>query len=393
MKSLIRLEDFEYIGAPGGGEDNIAKGTYLELHGAGYRHGLDYPKDKVESRQTINLQDTAQHSMDQCIKSLTGDVTERPKKQEIKDNTWEVGAGVYGTIRGMYPPVVDENYRLYDGRLINMKDYYVNGIFDAQAAIQAGVPTISAIKHMLDNKDYSKLSTVNINNGQDSTFCFNNNSCKDKPAQNNTFEELVNKQQEFKQRVQGSKPSDFLEEHIKLVDKLVNKSKTYRPLPACLTIKESNIDGLGVFATEDIILDRYYTFLGYTHYVVDGELFRVNYGGFVNHSNTPNCKLYAISKEENYEAYNLVPIVDIKAGTELTLDYTKELCGLSGYDGAEFLKEDNLEDRVYENSVGVKYYYNSMYGKYEIGSLQNVGYSYPIFYTPKDAEKYLKRVE
>lgn len=276
----------EYIGAPCGSEDNTAKATYLELHGTGYRYGIDYPKEGVNSRQTINLQDTGQHTMDQWFKSLTSDVTERPKKEEVRDSNW----------------LTKELDRAFNEQYVRELKVWNN------------------IMNRVDDSHYSKLSNVNINNGQDSTFCFNN-SFKEKPAP------------------QGSKPSDFLEEHIKLGDKLVNKSKTYRPLPDCLTIKESSIDGLGVFATEDIILDRFYTFLGYTHYVVDGELFRVNYGGFLNHSNTPNCKLYAISKEENYEAYQLIPIVDIKAGTELTLNYNNELCGLSDYNGAEFLKE------------------------------------------------------
>ncbi len=116
--------------------------------------------------------------------------------------------------------------------------------------------------------------------------------------------------------------------------------KTYKPLPDNLTIKPSSIHGLGVFATEDIPLQNTYVFLGYTHYVIEGTLYRVNYGGFINHSNDPNCKLFPISKEEDYEAFQMVTIKDIKAGEELTLDYTRELCGLTGYEDADFLKEE-----------------------------------------------------
>lgn len=217
----------------------------------------------------------------------------------------------------------------------------------------------------LIGQDYSKLSNISINKGQDEMFSFYS------PYKYTT----PNYTKQVAENIIG------------------NKKDTYRPLPDCLTIKESSIDGLGVFATEDIILDKHYTFLGYTHYVVDGELFRVNYGGFLNHSNTPNCKLYAISKGDNYEAYQLVPLIDIKAGSELTLDYSKELCGLSGYDGAEFL-EDKLEDRVYENSIGVNYYYNETLGKYESDGFATIdGNFYPIFFTPEDAEKFLKRVK
>ena len=41
---------------------------------------------------------------------------------------------------------------------------------------------------------------------------------------------------------------------------------SYRPLPKCLTIRDSNIDGLGLFATEDIPGAVY---LGETHFKLD----------------------------------------------------------------------------------------------------------------------------
>ena len=64
----------------------------------------------------------------------------------------------------------------------------------------------------------------------------------------------------------------------------------YRPLPKCLTIKKSPIEGLGLYATEDIKAN---TFLGITH-ILD-ENFENNYirtplGGFYNHSNNPNIR-------------------------------------------------------------------------------------------------------
>jgi len=64
----------------------------------------------------------------------------------------------------------------------------------------------------------------------------------------------------------------------------------YRPLPECLTIKKSPIEGLGIYATREIKAN---TFLGITH-ILD-ENFENNYirtplGGFYNHSNNPNIK-------------------------------------------------------------------------------------------------------
>ncbi len=62
----------------------------------------------------------------------------------------------------------------------------------------------------------------------------------------------------------------------------------YRPLPDGLTIKNSPIEGLGLFATKDI---KKNTFIGLTH--VRDEQFENKYirtpiGGFYNHSNEPN---------------------------------------------------------------------------------------------------------
>jgi len=243
----------EYIGAPGGEE------ALIEENRAKYYRSLnkgDVDYDTMEDTYH-KLNDTIQHSVEQWFKSLTSDPTERPNKQEVKDSTW----------------LVKELDRAFN-------EQYVR-----------------------EMQVCSKLS--NVNNGQDSTFCFNNNSCKDKPAPNNPFEELAKKQQEFKQRVQGSKPSDFLEEHIKLADKLVNKSKTYRPLPDCLTIKESSIDGLGIFTTEKIYLLgvrdphvwKTHTLLVYNDDNSNKaeELLRSALGGHLNHSNNPNCTLGKIS--------------------------------------------------------------------------------------------------
>ena len=71
---------------------------------------------------------------------------------------------------------------------------------------------------------------------------------------------------------------------------------------------------MGLFAKEDIEGN---VNLGLTHIVVDGELIRTPLGGFVNHSDEPNCiKL----KEGN--RYNLFTLRDIKVEEEITLKYT-----------------------------------------------------------------------
>ena len=62
----------------------------------------------------------------------------------------------------------------------------------------------------------------------------------------------------------------------------------FRPLPKQLTIKNSPIEGLGLFTTEDI---KKHSFIGVTH--VRDEQFENKYirtpiGGFYNHSNSPN---------------------------------------------------------------------------------------------------------
>lgn len=113
---------------------------------------------------------------------------------------------------------------------------------------------------------------------------------------------------------------------------------SYKPLPDCLTIKESSIEGLGVFAKENIYAGNTYNLLGQTHVIENESLYRVNYGGFINHSFNANCKLFKVAKEENYESYSIYPIRDIKAGEEITLDYTKELCGLESYKDEDWLK-------------------------------------------------------
>ena len=100
----------------------------------------------------------------------------------------------------------------------------------------------------------------------------------------------------------------------------------YKPLPESLTIKKSGINGLGLFANQKI---NKATTLGTTHIKIDDAIIRTPLGGFINHSDTPNCekvKLYFTNEDQkpayNFTKWNLVTIKDIKAGEELTLKYT-----------------------------------------------------------------------
>jgi len=99
----------------------------------------------------------------------------------------------------------------------------------------------------------------------------------------------------------------------------MNKNK-YRPLPDSLTIKKSDIEGLGIFATKDI---KKNTNLGMMHYITNEykNIIRTPLGGFINHSNKPNC----IKEKEDfiyYEQTNLITNRLIKKGEELTVKYT-----------------------------------------------------------------------
>ncbi len=93
--------------------------------------------------------------------------------------------------------------------------------------------------------------------------------------------------------------------------------KMYRPLPYYLTIKSSEIEGLGLFATDNI--DNNFV-IGITHvFDVRFENFyvRTPLGGFFNHSETPNCEVF-----EDGDFIKLRTIKDIKAGEEITAKYS-----------------------------------------------------------------------
>ena len=101
----------------------------------------------------------------------------------------------------------------------------------------------------------------------------------------------------------------------------------YKPLPSYLTIKTSKVNGLGLFAKEDIAQG---TNFGMTHLKIGDTIFRTPLGGFINHSNTPNCdkaELRMTSEDlqghqYSYKKWNLITTQDIEEGEELTLRYT-----------------------------------------------------------------------
>ena len=88
----------------------------------------------------------------------------------------------------------------------------------------------------------------------------------------------------------------------------------YKPLPSYITIKESPISGLGLFATEPIKAN---TYIGTILIELDNEIIRTPIGGFGNHSDTPNCE-----KRKYIDRWNLVTKRDIQRDEELTWTYT-----------------------------------------------------------------------
>ena len=99
----------------------------------------------------------------------------------------------------------------------------------------------------------------------------------------------------------------------------------YKPLPESVTIKQSGINGLGLFAEQAIMVG---TNLGMTHLKIAEQIIRTPLGGFINHSNEPNAvKVELLMTDEgkikfDYKKWNLVTLHDIKKGEEITLRYT-----------------------------------------------------------------------
>ena len=109
----------------------------------------------------------------------------------------------------------------------------------------------------------------------------------------------------------------------------------YKPLPDSLTIKTSKVNGLGLFAKEEIAEG---TNLGMSHLELGKLIIRTPLGGFVNHANDANCikiKLLLTRAQWNHRSdlpntdynidfkkWDLITLRDIKEGEELTVRYT-----------------------------------------------------------------------
>ena len=92
---------------------------------------------------------------------------------------------------------------------------------------------------------------------------------------------------------------------------------TYRPLPDIVHLDYSPIEGMGVFAKFD--LDGKIC-IGITHIAPikkDLGRQRTPLGGFVNHSDNPNC--FIVVETEYSRMYTVRPIME---GEELTVYYT-----------------------------------------------------------------------
>ena len=96
----------------------------------------------------------------------------------------------------------------------------------------------------------------------------------------------------------------------------------YKPLPESLTIKQSKVNGLGLFTDQKIMQG---TNLGMSHIKLRDTIIRTPLGGFINHANEPNCaKLELLMKNDSfdYRKWNLITTQYIKEEEELTLRYT-----------------------------------------------------------------------
>ena len=108
---------------------------------------------------------------------------------------------------------------------------------------------------------------------------------------------------------------------------MIKEKHTYTPLPESLTIKQSGIDGIGLFAKEGIAQG---TNLGMSHVLIGSGIIRTPMGGFINHStdaNTVKVELKINGTDDPLlkvatKKWNLVTLRDIKEGEEVTVRYT-----------------------------------------------------------------------
>ena len=104
---------------------------------------------------------------------------------------------------------------------------------------------------------------------------------------------------------------------------------TYRALPDGLYISTSPVAGQGVFTSKSLPVG---TELGMSHIIIADEIIRTPLGGFINHSDTPNCeklcprveKMYNLTKThyKSIKKYYVKVIRPITESEELFLSYT-----------------------------------------------------------------------
>lgn len=94
----------------------------------------------------------------------------------------------------------------------------------------------------------------------------------------------------------------------------------YKPLPDGVTIRESDIEGLGLFAEKFIPKGTYLGIIHIPDNSGSGEYIRTPLGGFGNHSETPNCDK---STTDDYKGnWAISTNRDIQPDEEITWTYT-----------------------------------------------------------------------
>ena len=88
----------------------------------------------------------------------------------------------------------------------------------------------------------------------------------------------------------------------------------YQALYNGLFVGESPIAGQGLFTRKELPIN---TELGLSHVLIGEEIIRTPMGGFINHSENPNCEKYLINNK-----YYIRTIRAIQPMEELFLKYT-----------------------------------------------------------------------
>ena len=93
----------------------------------------------------------------------------------------------------------------------------------------------------------------------------------------------------------------------------------YKPLPNYLTIRNSGIEGLGLFATEKIEQGTNFGVCHIPNEDYENGYIRTPLGGFINHSDNPNVVKMEIINDQRY---HLIATREIDEGEEITVKYT-----------------------------------------------------------------------